>query len=74
MPLESQAYCTALPEETAWQGVQRQTAQTLCLQRELSEMTEDRAAEVRWKAQLSALAARTELLLQQQRAAGMLNR
>lgn len=71
---EAQAYCIMVPGDTPWQGAERQTAQALCLQRELSQATEDRADEVRWKAQLDALAARTELLLQQQRAAAMLNR
>jgi len=33
MTAEAQAYCIVLPEESAWQGAERQIAQTLCLQR-----------------------------------------
>jgi hypothetical protein len=69
---QAQALCLSVPEDAAWQGAQRQTAHTLCLHRELSRATESRADEVRWKALLDALAARAELLLQQQRAATML--
>lgn len=73
MTAQTQAYCYSFVEGSAWQGAQRQTAHTLCLQRELSQATEDRADEVRWKAQLDALAARTALMPQQHRAATPMN-
>jgi hypothetical protein len=70
----AQALCYTVPEDSAWDGPQRNTARTLCLQRELSQDTNDRADDVRWKAQLDALAARTEQMLQQQRALTTLDR
>jgi hypothetical protein len=70
----AQALCYKVPEDSGWQGPQRNTAHTLCLQRELTQDTHDRADDVRWRAQFDALAARTELMLQQQRAMTMLNR
>lgn len=66
------ALCVSVPEDSAWQAAQQKVAHTLCLQRELDQATADRVELVRWKAQLEALAARTELMLQQQRAAAQL--
>lgn len=72
MTTQTQAYCYSAVEDSAWRAAQQKTAHTLCLQRELALATADKADEVRWKAQLDALTARTELMLQQQRAAAML--
>ena len=72
MTTQTQAFCYSVVEDSAWEGAQQKTVHTLCLQRELAQTTSDRADEVRWKAQLDALNARTDLMLQQQRAAAML--
>jgi hypothetical protein len=74
MTAEAQAFCASVPEDSAWHATQQKTAHMLCLQRELSQATDEKAAEARWQLQFGTLAARTELMLQQQRAASMLDR
>lgn len=67
------AQCAGVPGAAPWQGAAEATTRALCLQRELSEATRDVAREVRWRTDLGVLAARNQLLLQQLRAAAMLN-
>ncbi len=68
MTPEVRAFCPTFAAD-AWQGAQQQTAQTLCLHRELSQHTEAMAEQARLAAALATLAAEAERRLQQQRAA-----
>ena len=71
--IEAQAGCMVISPGSAWDGAERSTARTLCLERELSQSSEALADQMRWKIELGTFSARTELLLQQQRAATGLN-
>jgi hypothetical protein len=69
---EVQAACVSVTEDSAWNATQQKTTHTLCQQREISRTTNDMAVQARWQLEMGTFVARTELQLQQQRAAQMM--